>query len=181
MCLETVKVRTPQGTQEMAVSTLSEGNRLEYYAAKQFLEIYNKDSDVPYEIELLQDSPDVACKPQPFFIEVATVFDKPTDPPKILGRAEGPGGVREIHAAIEQINKILINKAAKRYGVDNCILVIRHGVPIFTGEDFRIHADEFVVPEFHEYKEIYLLAFREQGGLLHIGQDLIRLFPSERV
>lgn len=177
----TVKVQLQHGIQEMEVAALPEGTRLEYYAAKQFLEIYNRGREISYEIALMQDSPDVACKPKPFFIEIATIFDKPTDAPKLLGRAEGTGGVREIHAAIEQINKILIDKAAKRYGVDNCILVIRHCVPIFSGEDFRVHADEFVVPESHEYKEIYLLAFREQGGLLYIGQDLIRLFLSERV
>ena len=98
-----------------------------------------------------------------------------------FGRAEGPGGVREIHTAIQQINKILIDKAAKRYGVTNCILVIRHGVPIFTGDDFSMYADEFVLPTAHEFKEIHLLAFREQNGVLHIGQDLIRLFPSGRL
>jgi hypothetical protein len=174
---EKVKVQSQNGIQEMEVADLPEGTRLEYYAAKQFLEIYNRDRGVPYEIDLMQDSPDVACKPQPFFIEIATVFDKPTDAPKLLGRAEGPGGVREIHAAIQQINRILIDKAAKRYGVASCILVIRHGVPIFSGEDFQMYADEFVVPAAHDFKEIYLLAFREQNGVLHIGQDLNRLFP----
>lgn len=178
---EKVKVQSRNGIREMEVSSLPEGTRLEYYAAEQFLEIYNNDRDTPYEIDLMQDSPDVACKPQPFFIEVATIFDKPTDAPKVLGRAEGPGGAREIHAAIQQINRILIDKAAKRYGVANCILVIRHGVPIFSGEDFRMYADEFVVPESHEFTDIYLLAFREKDGLLFIGQDLIRLFPPQRV
>lgn len=178
---EKVKVQSQEGIREIEVPSLPEGTRLEYYAVKQFLEIYNNGRDSPYEIDLMQDSPDVACKPQPFFIEVATIFDKPTDAPKLLGRAEGLGGVREIHAAIQQINRILIDKAAKRYGVANCILVIRHGVPIFTGEDFRMYADEFVVPVTHEFKEIYLLAFREQEGVLHLGEDLVRLFPSERV
>jgi hypothetical protein len=177
---EKVKVQIDNGVQEVEVATLPEGNRLEYYAAKQFLEIYNRGQAVPYEIELLQDSPDVACKPQPFFIEVATVFDKSTDAPKLLGRAEGQGGVREIHAAIQQINRILVDKAAKRYG-GSCVLVIRHGVPIFSGEDFRIYADKFIVPASHEFKEIYLLAFRDQNGVLNIGQDLIRLFPSQSV
>ncbi|CUS39911.1 hypothetical protein COMA2_90090 [Candidatus Nitrospira nitrificans] len=39
--------------------------RLEYYAAKQFFEIYNNDREISYEIALMQDSPDVACKPKP--------------------------------------------------------------------------------------------------------------------
>jgi hypothetical protein len=175
---EKVKVQIDNGVQEVEVAALPEGNRLEYYAAKQFLEIYTKGRAVPYEIELLQDSPDVACKPQPFFIEVATVFDKSTDAPKLLGRAKGQGGVREIHAAIQQRNRILIDKAAKRYG-GSCVLVIRHGVSIFSGEDFRIYADDFIVQAAHAFKEIYLLAFREQNGALHIGRDLIRLFPSQ--
>jgi hypothetical protein len=178
---EKVKVQSQNSIQEMEVAVLTEGTRLEYYAAKQFLEIYNRERGTSFQIDLMQDSPDVACKPQPFFIEIATVFDKPTDAPKLLGRAEGPGGVRQIHDAIQQINEILIDKAAKRYGVENCILVIRHGVPIFSGEDFRMYADEFIIPLAHEFKEIYLLAFREQNGLLHIGQDLICLFPSERI
>lgn len=176
--IEKVKVQSQIGIREMEVAALPEGTRLEYYAAKQFLEIYNRDRGVPYEIDLMQDSPDVACKPQPFFIEIATVFDKPTDAPKLLGRAEGPGGVHEIHTAIQQINNILIAKAAKRYGVTNCILVIRHDVPIFSGEDFRMYVDEFVIPTAHGFKEIYLLTFREQNGELYIGQDLIRLFLS---
>lgn len=177
--METVKVLTGEGIQEMEVSALPEGNRLEYYAAKQFLEIYNGGPTVRYEIDVLQDSPDIACIPTPFFIEVATVFDRPTDAPKILGRADGAGGVREIHAAIEQVNTILADKATKRYGVANCILVIRHGVPIFSGNDFRLFADEFVIPATHEFSRIYLLAFREENDLLHVGQDLIRLFPME--
>ncbi|BFU90868.1 MAG: hypothetical protein NTAFB01_20550 [Nitrospira sp.] len=133
-----VKVQSQNGIKEIEVAALPEGTRLEYYAAKQFLDIYNRGSGTSFEIDFMQDSPDVACKPNPFFIEIATVFDKPTDAPKLLGRAEGLGGVREIHAAIQQINIILLDKAAKRYGVPNCILVIRHGVPIFSGEDFRM-------------------------------------------
>jgi len=176
---EKVKVLLQNGIQEMEIASLPEGNRLEYYAAKQFLELYNENRSVRYAIDLLQDSPDVACVPQPFYIEVATVFDKPTDAPKMLGRAEGAGGVRELHEAINQINRILSDKASKRYGVANCVLVIRHGVPIFSGDDFRLHADEFVVPATHDFSEIYLLAFREENGLLHVGQDLIRLFPEE--
>ena len=178
---EKVRVQSRNGIQEMEITALPEGTTLAYYAAKQFLEIYNKDQGHSYEIDLMQDSADVACKPQPFFIEIATVFDKPTDAPKLFGRAGGPGGVREIHDAIQQINRILIDKAAKRYGVTNCILVIRHGVPIFTGDDFRMYADEFVVPATHEFREIYLLAFREQDGVLHLGKDLICLFPVGKV
>ncbi|MEK6533664.1 MAG: hypothetical protein AABZ52_07205 [Nitrospirota bacterium] len=177
--MEMVKVLTVSGIQEMEVSALPEGNRLEYYAAKQFLDIYNRGRTVRCEIDLLQDSPDIAGLPAPFYIEIATVFDRRTDAPKILGRADGAGGVREIHAAIEQVNKILVDKATKRYGVANCILVIRHGVPIFSGDDFRRFAEEFVIPATHEFSGIYLLAFHEENGLLHVGQDLIRLFPME--
>jgi len=57
--------------------------------------------------------------------------------------------------------------------------LIRHGVPIFSGDDFRRFADEFVIPARHEFRGIYLLAFREENGLLHVGQDLIRLFSVE--
>ncbi len=174
--MERVKVLTTAGIQDMDVSELPEGNRLEYFATKQFLKLYNESRPTPYAIDLLQDSPDVACVPGPFYIEVATVFDRPTDAPKILGRAEGIGGVREIHAAIGQVNTILRNKASKRYSVANCILVIRHGVPIFTGDDFRIYIDDFLIPETHVFTEIYLLAFREEHGVLHLGEDLICLF-----
>lgn len=177
--METIKVRFQDGIQAMEVSALPEGNRLEYYAAKQFLEIYNKGRAARYEIDLLQDSPDVVCVPSHFYIEVATVFDQPTDAPKILGRAEGAGGVREIHAAIEQVNRILGDKSSKRYGVPNCVLVIRHGVPIFTGQDFRLYADEFIIPNTHDFSGIYLLAYLEKNGELHVGKDLIRLFPRE--
>jgi len=38
--------------------------------------------------------------------------------------------------------------------------------------------DEFDIPQAHEFTEIYLLAFREKNGLLQVGSDLIRLFPS---
>ena len=176
--METVRVKTVQGVEERELSVLPEGSRLEYFAAKQFLQIYNETSKKRYEVDVLQDCPDVACCPSPFFIEVATIFDTPTDAPKILGRAEGIGGVREIHAAIRQINSILENKASKRYGVSNCFLVIRHGVPIFSGKDFRMFIDEFDIPQAHEFTEIYLLAFREKNGLLQVGSDLIRLFPS---
>src|SRR5207244_5925486 len=81
--------------------------------------------------------------------------------------------------AINQVNRILADKATKRYGVPNCVLLIRHGVPIFSGDDFRRFADEFVIPARHEFRGIYLLAFREENGLLHVGQDLIRLFSVE--
>src|SRR5207244_4888542 len=179
MPMDKVRVESVGEVQEMEVSVLPEGSRLEYYAAKQFLEIYNRTSSVRYQIDLLQDSPDVACLPDPFYIEVATIFDRPTDAPKILGRAEWAAGVREIHAAINQVNRILADKATKRYGVPNCVLLIRHGVPIFSGDDFRRFADEFVIPARHEFRGIYLLAFREENGLLHVGQDLIRLFSVE--
>ena len=87
---EKVKVQSQNGIEEMEVAALPEGTRLEYYAAKQFLEIYNRDRGVPYVIDLMRDSPDVACKPQPFFIEIATVFDKPTDAPKLLWSSGRP-------------------------------------------------------------------------------------------
>lgn len=177
--METIKVRFPDTIKEIAVSALPEGNRLEYYAAKQFLEIYNQGHATQYEIDLLQDSPDVACVPKHFYIEVATVFDQPTDAPKIMGRAEGTGGVREIHAAIKQINKILHDKSLKRYGVANCVLVIRHGVPIFSGQDFRLFADEFIIPYPHDFSEIFLLTYLEKNGKLLLGKDMICLFPKE--
>ena len=78
---EKVKVQSRNGVQEMEITALPEGTTLEYYAAKQFLEIYNRDQGHSYEIDLMQDSPDVACKPQLFFIKIATVFDKPTNAP----------------------------------------------------------------------------------------------------
>lgn len=106
------------------------------------------------------------------------MFDNPIDAPKLLGRSDAVGGAREIHSAIQQVNDILENKASKRYGVANCVLVIRHAVPVFNGDDFRLYIDEFIVPESHEFSEIYLLAFLEKNGLLHIGKDLIRLFPE---
>lgn len=175
--VEKVKVARPTGIEFEDVSTLPEGCRLEYYAAKQFLKILNIGRHVPYEVDVLQDSPDVACTPEPFFIEVATVFDTPTDAPKLFGRAEGIGGVREIHAAILQVNKILKDKSSKRYGVDNCVLVIRHAVPVFTGNDFRRFRDEFVIPDNHAFSGIYLLAFLETDGMLRLGGDLVCLFP----
>ncbi len=122
--MERVRVAKPTSIELADVSSLPEGNRLEYYAAKQFLEIFNRDRQVPYEIDLLQDCPDVACTPAPFYIEVATFFDTPTDAPKLFRRGEGDGGVREIHAAIQQVNGILRDRASKRYGVVNCILGI---------------------------------------------------------
>jgi len=176
--VERVKVAKPTRVEVVEVSTLPEGNRLEYYAAKQFLEIYNKEHQTQYEVDILQDCPDVVCEPAPFYIEIATVFDRPTDAPKLLGRSEGTGGVREIHAAINQVNCILRDKASKRYGVANCVLVIRHAVPIFNGDDFRLFIDEFIIPETHEFSEIYLLAFLERNGILQVGGDLIRLFPG---
>ena len=176
--VERVRVLTPTGILEKDVSTLPEGNRLEYYAAKQFLKLYGAVSGTRYEVDLLQDCPDVVCVPPPFYIEVATVFDLPTDAPKLLGRAEGIAGVQEIHAAITQINRILSEKATRRYGVDNCVLVIRHAVPIFSGDDFRRFIDEFLIPGNHEFSAIYLLAFLQRNGLLHLGDDLVRLFPT---
>lgn len=176
--MERVRVEKPAGIELADVSSLPEGNRPEYYAAKQFLEIFNRDRQVPYEIDLLQDCPDVACTPAPFYIEVATVFDTPTDASKLLGRGEGVGDLREIHAAIRQVKGILRDKASKRYGVVNCILVIRHGVPIFTGRDFRRFVDKFIIPKTHGFDEIYLLTFLETNGLLTVGGDLLRLFPT---
>jgi hypothetical protein len=95
---EKARVQTQSGIKEIEVVSLPEGTRLKYYAAKQFLELYNQGREISYGIDLMQDSPDVVCKPKSFFIEIATVFDKPTDAPKLLGRAEGQGGVREIQA-----------------------------------------------------------------------------------
>lgn len=64
----TVNVQSQHGIQEMEIAALPEGTRLEYYAAKQFLEIYNNDREISYEIALMQDSPDVACKQNLDFI-----------------------------------------------------------------------------------------------------------------
>ena len=46
----TVNVQSQHGIQEMEIAALPEGTRLEYYAVKQFLEIYNNDREISYEI-----------------------------------------------------------------------------------------------------------------------------------
>ena len=180
--MDVVTVLKQNGTKEaVEVSTLPEGNRLEYFAVKQFLEIYNRDNQTTFSINLLQDAPDVVCTApgkEWLYIEVATIFDRPTDAPKILGRAEGLSGAREIHHAINQINQIMISKAKKRYGVKNCILLLRHGVPVFSGDDFRLWREDFIIPSGHDFKEIFLLAYRQKNGMMYVGEDLICLFPT---
>ncbi len=168
-------------TERVQTSTLPEGNRLEYFAVKQFLEIYNRENTTAFHISLLRDAPDVECTEPSggvLYIEVATIFDRQTDAPKMLGRAEGPGGAREIGEAIRQINNVMASKSTKKYGFPNCTLLLRHGVPIFSGDDFRLSIDDFIIPLSHDFREIYLLAYRQDGGVMHVGQDLIRLFPA---
>jgi hypothetical protein len=180
--MDVVTVLRKDGTKEAVdVSILPEDKRLEYFAAKQFLEIYNRKNRTSFRIELLQDAPDVVCAQgnETLDIEVTTVFDYRTDAPKILGRAEGLGRAREIGAAISEINRVINSKSTKNYGSENCILLLRHGVPIFTGVDFRQRIGNFIVPKTHSFKEIYLLAHRDENGTMHVGKDLIRLFPQE--
>jgi hypothetical protein len=164
------------------VSTLSEKKRLEYYAAKQFLALYNMENHTTFRITVLRDAPDVECADlagNPLYLEVATVFDRNTDAPVMLGRtAHRPARPREIQDAIQQANEVIASKTSMRYGCPNTVLVLRHAVPVFSGLDFRLQIQDFRIPESHGFLEIYLLAHREDGGVMHLGEDLVRLYPT---
>jgi hypothetical protein len=164
---------------------VSEKKALERGAVANFIECFVNRFDrglLEFVDHLPPPHPDTLCdlNGDPIYIEVAHIYGTRADAKLLLGRRgrSKPTAEEQFNSSLipldvrtlAPLNRVLAEKANKKYEGTPVWLLIRSGLPLWTEKDFADHREEIVVPINHPFDEIWLLC----GPRALFG--LIRLF-----
>ncbi|WP_372761263.1 hypothetical protein [Pseudoalteromonas sp.] len=158
-----------------------EKQQLEHDAARLFLRCYEQQFGVHMRHIWHNEpnKPDVSCYKggQQLDIEVAHLYASETEAMAVLGRELSIPMQRALadmaQAPSEQqlrfaLQRLLLQKAAKRYHSARTWLLIRNASTIWHKADFELQLGAFSVPQSHQFEQIWLLCDFYQGELLRL-------------
>ncbi|AEF55175.1 hypothetical protein [Marinomonas posidonica] len=157
---------------------------LEHQAAKLFMRCYEKNTGKPIRHIWHNDPmrPDVSCmfEGERLDLEIAHLYGSEEEAMEILGR-HLTSQTHQVLAQLRQepvedrllkaLNKILENKAGKRYRTKRVWLVIRNAHPAWRQEDIKALEHLISIPEPHVFEKVWILGdFEGKTGI-------VRLYP----
>ena len=167
------------------IKTQSEKIRLEVYAVIYFLRYLRKNSQSKVRLKKIASPPypDIICEidGQEIGIEVAHLYGSQRDARQTFGRSEPIEKTmkhRVKHSTVplnfripNDLNEILDSKAKKNYpGIT--WLLIRNAYPLWDFNDFQSYMDEVIIPECHNFVNIWLLCDpKGLSGAIKISQS----------
>lgn len=145
---------------EEELKNLNSKQKLEYYAVKEFLEVYKTQRHICTKIIELSDNPDVKIllNNKIIGIEVAHAFYDTEEAKMLLGQKYKNYSFHEIMPDddfVKPIQKILHKKSTKNYGKDTW-LVIRSASPIFSADTLELYSKNLLIPENH-FDQIWIV------------------------
>lgn len=157
--------------------------RLEHEAAKLFMRWYETNTHKPIR-HIWHNQPmrpDVSCvlEGEKLDLEIAHLYGSEAEAMAILGRDLTDQTKRELHSLDQEVderllkalNRILENKAGKRYSSDRTWLVIRNAHPQWTKADIKGLIGHISVPENHPFEKIWMV------GDMEGKTGIVRLYP----
>jgi len=166
-------------------SSSAEKIHLEHEAAKLFMRQYEKRTG--HEIRHIWHNqpmrPDVSCvlEGQRLDLEIAHLYGSEQEAMKILKRALTEKTRAELQAQanfsdvdqrlLNALNRILLNKAQKRYKSKQVWLVIRNAHPAWTAKKITALQHRIQVPFEHPFEQIWMVADMQGKS------GIVQLFP----
>lgn len=157
--------------------------RLEHEAAKLFMRWYehNTRKHIRHIWHNQPMRPDVSCslEGEKLDLEIAHLYGSEAEAMAILGRDLTDQTKQELHSLdqeaderlLKALNRILENKAGKRYNSDRVWLVIRNAHPQWKKEDIKGLIGHISVPESHPFEKIWMV------GDMDGESGIVRLYP----
>ncbi|AKH21164.1 hypothetical protein [Sedimenticola thiotaurini] len=162
--------------------------RLEHQAAKLFMRWYEHDTGKP--IRHIWHNrpikPDVSCQfeGERLDLEIAHLYGTEQEAMKILGRNLSRKTRQELrkmeqdtdphHRLLNALNRILANKATKRYKTRRVWLVIRNAHPAWNSNVIAAMQHRIQVPRKHPFEQIWIVGdFNGKSGI-------VQLYPRNR-
>ncbi|GEK08586.1 MULTISPECIES: hypothetical protein [Pseudoalteromonas] len=155
--------------------------KLEHDAVKLFLRCYEEQFSVPMRHiwHNQPNKPDVSCYQGEYKldIEVAHFYASEQEAMAVLGRPLSLSIQRELAAMSQTVNsdplsiglqRLLNQKAKKKYDSERVWLLIRNASPIYHSEDFKRLKNSWAIPDSHPFEEVWLLCDFYQGELLQL-------------
>lgn len=159
---------------------------LEHEAARIFMRLYEQ----RYNIKMRHiwhnepARPDVSCyyADQKLDLEIAHLYGSEVEAMHILGRELSEQTHKELlallripvaHRMLAALNRIICNKAEKRYNSERVWLVIRNANPLWRRQDMVTYCDKLHMPKQHPFEQIWVI-----GDMQGIS-GIMPLYPLE--
>ncbi|ATC94607.1 hypothetical protein [Pseudoalteromonas tunicata] len=156
--------------------------QLEHQAAALFMKLYERDTNITMRHIWHNEpsKPDVSCyrADKKLDLEIAHLYGSETEAMAILGRDISLEMQREIAQMMQEpsenrlqnaLQRLLHNKAHKRYQSDNVWLVIRNASLLWQAEDIVAIKNHLRIPEHHPFEQIWLVGdFHGESGLVQL-------------
>jgi len=150
----------------------SEKNGLEVAALNQFSEalaLVLGEGRFSFHKLLSTPEPDGLCSfdGQQLHVEVAHVYGTESDAKQLLGRTGKSAATPEQQTLsnmvpldarlLKPLNRLLADKATKKYQTERVWLLIRSAFPLWRLDDFKKHQASIEIPPAHPFEQIWLL------------------------
>lgn len=165
------------------ISSTDEKISLEHEAAKLFMRHYEKltGQEIRHIWHNKPNKPDVSCELLGIRLdlEIAHLYGSEAEAMEILKRNltdKTREALREqakcsnVHERLlSALNRILLNKAQKRYKTQRVWLVIRNAHPAWTSDEIIELRDRIHVPNGHPFEQIWIIAdYRANSGIVKL-------------
>lgn len=126
--------------------------------------------------------PDALCEldGEDLYVEVGHVYGTTSDVKQLLGRTglQAPSQKEKQTSTmvpldvrlLTPLNRLLADKATKKYRATRVWLLIRSAFPLWNLRDFQEHRSRILVPEEHPFEQIWLLCGAQaSSGILRLA------------
>jgi hypothetical protein len=165
-------------------SSQQEKIALEHQAAKLFMRCYERNTGKHIRHIWHNDPirPDVSCmlEGERLDLEIAHLYGSEEEAMEILGRDLSDATRNVLRALkaepvderlLQALNRILENKAGKRYDTKRVWLVIRNAHPAWSKEDIKALEHLITIPVPHAFEKVWIL------GDMEGKSGIVRLYP----
>ncbi|GAA77621.1 hypothetical protein [Pseudoalteromonas sp. BSi20495] len=167
----------------MKRSSDEEKRQLEHDAAKLFLRCYEQQQGIHMRNIWHNEpnKPDVSCyqENEQLDIEIAHLYASETEAMAVLGRPLSMQMQRDLadmaqkpseHRLRAALERLLKQKAKKRYYSERTWLVIRNGSTIWRKADFEAVINDLNFPRTYQFEQIWLVCDFYRGELLRVDE-----------
>ncbi|WFE68319.1 hypothetical protein P8S54_08860 [Thiomicrospira sp. R3] len=165
---------------------VSEKIRLEHEAARLFMRAYEKIHGIQMRHIWHNEpqKPDVSCywNGNKLDLEIAHLYASTEEAKHLLGRELTEHTRLELehlsltppdHRLLEALNRLLANKAEKRYDSVTTWLVIRNTHPTWQRQDFEARCHYINLPESHPFEQVWLLGdMAGESGIIRLDNQV---------
>lgn len=159
--------------------------KLEHDAARLFMRLYEHNFGIKMRHIWHNEParPDVSCyyDEQKLDLEIAHLYGSEAEAMLLLGRSLSDNTLKELRALLsvpaEQrmlmaLNRIVCNKAEKRYDTERVWLVIRNANPLWRRDEIQQYRQQLLIPVQHPFEQIWVIGdMTGESGIMPLFPD----------